>query len=131
MPDISGYSLQEAEDYLYPRYNKFNHPSPQEQPMNGTHRNYQDGILQALLGREGQPTLAPIPAGPPKEKLYAEIELARQSGDMERVRTLNSMLERTNQAAGLTSAEQLGPPQQEPQGWGPFRALNKVLGGGR
>lgn len=81
------------------------------------------GMLQQLLGREGQPNLPEVEEMPMTDMLAAQ-DAALQGGDIERLRTLRSLISDRNpvQQQGLTSAANAEPRQnaamqmQRPQG---------------
>ena len=81
--------------------------------------------LQSLLGGQG------VEGEVPREVLMAEMNKARENGDMERMRNIRTMIEqRMSGQPPLTTAEAPAAPSQ-PQaynGINPFRYLEDLLG---
>lgn len=66
--------------------------------------------MEALLGRELNPSLPPVQEVP-LHILFREQEAAQKTGDKERLRNLRMMIEQ--RSAHLTSAGQFAQPQPE------------------
>jgi len=89
------------------------------------------GLLQSLLGREGQPNLPPINEVPVRV-LLEEQERARAANDVERVRAIRDIIESRSQNfvppnAGAPPSGPQGSTQQTP-GLGSFKVINQLLG---